>query len=74
MAWSGKELGGNRPYVRFIRGGVVTAALAACLVTTSSQLRYWRNTETLCWHALDVTTDNVMAHFLLGEALIGKKY
>jgi tetratricopeptide (TPR) repeat protein len=70
MVWSGKELVDRRPSVKFICGTVTAAALAACLVMTSLQVRYWRNSETLCRHALDVTTHNVMVHFLLGKALM----
>jgi hypothetical protein len=70
IVWSGKELVDRRPYGKFICGTVTAAALAACLVVTSLQLRYWRNSETLCRHALDVTTHNIMVHFLLGKALI----
>lgn len=69
IAWAAKELGGRQPYAKLIRGTMMTAVLAACLVLTSRQLRYWRNNETLYRHTLGVTTRNVMAHFLLGEAL-----
>jgi hypothetical protein len=70
IIWGGKELVGRRPGVKFICGTVMAAALAACLGATSLQLRYWRNSETLCRHALEVTPHNVMVHFLLGKALI----
>jgi hypothetical protein len=69
IVWSGKEFGGRGPGAKFICGAVMAAALAACLVVTSRQLRYWRNSETVCRHALGVTFQNVMVHFLLGEAL-----
>jgi len=70
IVWGGKELGGGRPYAKLICGAMMTAALAGCVVMTSRQLRYWRNSETLCRHALDVTTGNLVAHLLLGKALI----
>ncbi len=70
IIWGGKELGGRRPAAKLIRGVVMATALAACLVTTSRQLRYWRNSETLCRHALDVTTRNVIAYYSLGIALV----
>ncbi|MGD0746151.1 MAG: tetratricopeptide repeat protein [Verrucomicrobiota bacterium] len=75
IAWGGKELGGRQPRAKFIRGAVMTAALAACLAVTGRQLRYWRDSETLCRHAIEVTTNNYKAHFNLGLALIdeGKK-
>ena len=47
----------------------VTAAaaliLAACLVLTENQLRYWRDSESLFAHALAVTKDNPYAHLNL---------
>ena len=39
--------------------GTVTAFL--CISTTSQQLGYWKDSETLFRHALDVTTDNYVA-------------
>jgi protein O-mannosyl-transferase len=42
-------------------------ALAGCLVTTSLQLRYWKNSVTLFKHTLDVTTDNYLAEDCLGQ-------
>jgi len=43
--------------------------LAACVMLAESQLRYWRNSETLFARALAVTTDNHVAHVNLGVAL-----
>ena len=50
---------------------VITAGLilAACLILTENQLRYWRDSETLFTHALAVTTNNHVAHLDLGVAL-----
>jgi len=45
-------------------------AVAACIIATSFQLSHWKNTETLCRHALRVTTDNFAAHASLGAALL----
>ena len=46
--------------------------LAACLILTENQLRYWRDSETLFAHALAVTKNNYVAHINLGIALEGK--
>jgi tetratricopeptide (TPR) repeat protein len=43
--------------------------LAACLVLTEKQLRYWQNSETLFRHALAVTKNNDVARVDLGVAL-----
>jgi protein O-mannosyl-transferase len=44
------------------------AILAACLLLTEHQLRYWRDSESLFTRALVVTRDNAVAHLNLGSA------
>jgi hypothetical protein len=46
------------------------AAVAALAVSAASQLKHWRDTETLMHHALAVTRDNHIAHAYLGVALL----
>jgi tetratricopeptide (TPR) repeat protein len=70
IVWGGKELAGRRPHANLVTGAIVAASLAGCLVATGRQLRSWRNSETLCRHAIEVTTNNYKAHFNLGLALI----
>jgi tetratricopeptide (TPR) repeat protein len=51
---------------------VISAAIAACLacaVLCEAQIQYWRDSETLFRHALDVTSGNYLAHHNLGVAL-----
>ena len=45
------------------------ALLSALMICTSVQVQHWRNSLTLFEHALDVTTDNWLAHNNLGVAL-----
>ncbi|HEX4808819.1 MAG TPA: tetratricopeptide repeat protein [Bryobacteraceae bacterium] len=52
--------------------GAISGAIAACLacaVLCEAQIQYWRNSETLFRHALDVTSSNYLAHHNLGVAL-----
>ncbi len=52
--------------------GLLLAAMAAtvfCIKLTQRQLGYWRNSETLFRHALEVTQNNYFAHNNLGDAL-----
>lgn len=49
--------------------GIVLSVLAIC---TWSQARHWRNSMTLCEHALEVTSNNVKAHNNLGNALLSR--
>ena len=44
-------------------------ALAACIATTSRQLGYWRDSERLFAHALEVTPPNYLALHNCGLAL-----
>jgi tetratricopeptide (TPR) repeat protein len=44
-------------------GGIL---LLACVARTRDQLAVWRNSETLCKHALAVTKGNVIAQYNLG--------
>ena len=48
------------------------AAIVLCLALTRQQLGYWKDSETLFRHALEVTENNYVAHNNLGAAL-GKK-
>ncbi len=51
---------------------VIPGAIVACLgcgVLCAAQLSYWRNSETLFRHTLDVTSGNYLAHHNLGVAL-----
>jgi len=47
------------------------AALAACAVLSRIQAGYWKNSESLYRHALNVTRDNWLAHGSLGTVLLG---
>ena len=45
------------------------AALITCLVLTSIQLSYWKNSLTIFLHTVEVTTDNYAADDCLGKTL-----
>jgi protein O-mannosyl-transferase len=49
---------------------LAAAACMACAVVTWIQLGYWRNSETLFRHALEVTSDNSVANHNLGNYLM----
>ncbi|MBV9762559.1 MAG: tetratricopeptide repeat protein [Acidobacteriaceae bacterium] len=54
------------------RAAIVTCAAAACaccVVLTSMQLQYWRNSESLFRHAIEVTQGNYVAEHNLGLAI-----
>ncbi|MFO1512712.1 MAG: tetratricopeptide repeat protein [Verrucomicrobiota bacterium] len=49
-----------------IAGGV---AALVCLALTRQQTRVWKNTESLCRHAIAVVPNNYLAHDMLGAVL-----
>ena len=63
LAWS---LTGRATAIAAVAAGL------ACAVLTWQQAAYWRNSETLFQHAVDVTKDNAVAEHNLGTALTGE--
>ena len=47
----------------------IAAAIVLSLALTQRQISYWRDSETLFQHALEVTENNPIAHYNLGVAL-----
>jgi tetratricopeptide (TPR) repeat protein len=66
LAWGGWELA-NVWRAPSLAPGVAAAAVAACAALTSRQLGYWRNSETLFTRMIEVTPNNYMAHYNLGN-------
>jgi tetratricopeptide (TPR) repeat protein len=65
--------GANDIFTRWKYGKVILAVASAAIliiwaVTTSIQLRYWRNNVTLFQHTLQVTKDNYLAHNVLAHS------
>jgi Flp pilus assembly protein TadD len=69
LAWSVPDRAMERRVLKVITCLVAVAALAMCAVLSRIQVGYWKNSETLFRHALDVTRDNWLAHCNLGIAL-----
>ena len=69
VTWGSAWLVESQPRWRI--GAIVgaTGLLAACLVCTEMQLRYWRDSKTLFEHALSATSGNAFMHFALGDTL-----
>ena len=67
VAWSGAELAQKWPRLRL---ALAIAACAACGGVAWVQAGYWRNSETLFAHALEVTSGNYVAEENLGSYLI----
>jgi tetratricopeptide (TPR) repeat protein len=72
LAWGIDELVPVRPW----RGGALAlgaaVGLAACALLTERQIGYWRDSEALFRHAVQVTRDNYLAYNNLGFYLSGQ--
>jgi tetratricopeptide (TPR) repeat protein len=52
---------------------IAVIAVAGYAIVASHQLRYWKDSQTLFTHTLDVTSDNSVAEYLLGQTLQATK-
>lgn len=68
IAWGGADLTLRWTYRRFVLATSAGVILVALMMCTYLQLRHWRNSMTVLEHALDVTVDNNLAHYNLGQA------
>ena len=66
LAWGAADLLRNRRFLIALGA----AACAASATVTWAQVQYWRNSETLFQHTLDVTSRNYLAEHNLGVALM----
>jgi tetratricopeptide (TPR) repeat protein len=64
-----RDLAGRFQFPKTAVAGAAALVLAACLLLTENQLRYWHDNESLFRHALAVTRDNDIAHVNLAFAL-----
>jgi tetratricopeptide (TPR) repeat protein len=69
VAWGVAELA-RRPRVKPLAAALMSLACLACAVLAWFQVQHWRNSETLFRHALDVTTENAVAHDNLANYLM----
>ena len=65
--WAAADLFAEYQVRRIFAVSLACAVLFGLIVATRSQLRHWRNTETLFRQALRVHANNYLAHFLLAR-------
>jgi tetratricopeptide (TPR) repeat protein len=70
--WGAYELTRRWRYHKTALAVSGSAAILLCLALTRQQLGYWKDSETLFRHTLEVTENNYMAHRALGDALYEK--
>jgi len=72
VTWEAAERAVAHPAVKpWLRGAAITV-LVACVLVTSRQLTYWRNSLVLFTHALEVTPQNAFAECSLGVELLSE--
>lgn len=69
VAWGAHELLKNVPLREKILSGAGGIIVVALMVFSSLQVQYWRNTTMLFQHALDVTKNNTVMHYFMGNFL-----
>ncbi len=70
IAWGLPELLGKWPYRKIMLWVSSLMVLSALAVCTHIQLRYWKDSMTLCQHALEVTENNYKAHLCITGMLL----
>ena len=68
VAWELPALLAFRPAAKPALATAAVLTLVACVVTTRRQLPVWQDSVSLFSHAVEVTTDNSIAHGSLGQA------
>lgn len=69
VAWVAVDAGAKRRYAKIVPATLAGLSLAALLICTRTQVRYWQSSQTLCKHAIEVTKNNFVMHINLGLAL-----
>jgi tetratricopeptide (TPR) repeat protein len=67
--WGVYELARRWRYHKIALAVVGSAAIVLCLALTRQQIGYWKDSETIFRHTLEVTQKNYIAHNNLGSAL-----
>ena len=71
-AWGLADLTGENRTLRHAAAALAVVVLAGSFAVTRVQTGYWTDAETLFGHALEVTSDNWVAHNCLGISLAFK--
>jgi hypothetical protein len=69
IAWGMSEAAANWRHRKTALSTMAAALLLACLMSSWGQAGYWRNSESLFIHAIQVNPNNYMAYHHLGMAL-----
>jgi tetratricopeptide (TPR) repeat protein len=70
IAWGLAELVERWPAMKRPSVFLAAAACVVCMLISWAEVRYWKNSETLFQHAIDVTQNNWAAQYNLGHYLM----
>ena len=70
VVWGACDLTGRWRFQQLALSTLAIAVTLACVSLTRRQIRYWKDSETLFCHALDITEKNELAHDILGTVLV----
>lgn len=68
VVWGAAEFFSSQVHVKYFGAAIAGVALLGCVVLTTKQITYWRDSITLFRHAYEVTPDNYVAANSLGKA------
>jgi Flp pilus assembly protein TadD len=66
LAWGLADLLRRWPHAKAVVISMAGVSMIACAIAARVQVEYWRDSESLYRHAIDVTTDNYLAYNNLG--------
>jgi hypothetical protein len=69
LAWGAADILKRWPQTRLAMTALAVLACLSCVALCEAQIQYWKNSETLFRHAVEVTDGNYLAHHNLGVAL-----
>jgi tetratricopeptide (TPR) repeat protein len=72
LTWVMSEVAADWRVPKILIGTGAALVLAACAIGTRMQLTWWRDTETLFRHALDITQNNYVAYCNLGMSALNE--
>jgi len=72
LTWTAVDLCAGLRNRRWVLGGLSATILVALIFCARTQTSYWQNNESLWTHTLACTSDNVVGHNALGNALLKK--
>jgi tetratricopeptide (TPR) repeat protein len=73
LAWGTVDLMAKRPQLKVPITVAAVVACTACLLVARTQTGYWENSGTLFQRAVDVTQDNYVADYNLGNYLMNNQ-